>query len=180
MGAGLLSLVGAIGKHPCEKNWERITPLEYLIVDKPRYVNKYSKENISKDLYKSENSIKLLKKSPSLLLGEASILSPQNRINSLLPAISNLSFHSDDRSLMITGTKISKGSIAKLDSYLTVLSAAIKIQHFARRHCKPKPTSSKQSLRCLKLLEALAFVFKSRKGKYIKLLRRCMRKAKRI
>ncbi len=77
-------------------------------------------------MYKSQSSIKQLKKCASLL-GESIILGQQNRINSLLPAISS-SFHSEDQPLMIVGTKISKKSIAKLDSYYSLLSSTIKIQ----------------------------------------------------
>jgi hypothetical protein len=61
----------------------------------------------------------------------------QSRVNSILPAISNSSFHGEDKSLMVTGTKMTKNSLIKLDSYFRMMEAIIKIQRFVRKN-KPK------------------------------------------
>jgi hypothetical protein len=51
MGTGLLSLNGIIGKHPFEKKWHRITPLEYMVsIEKQKFIVKNSKENFVKPI----------------------------------------------------------------------------------------------------------------------------------
>ncbi len=95
-----------------------------------------------------------MKKCGSLIFGESSAIMQQSRINSLLPAISNSSFHSEDKGLIIVGTKLSKKSFMKMDTSIRVLSATIKIQRFIRNH-KPKDKSlinAKPSLSWMKMI----------------------------
>lgn len=97
-----------------------------------------------------------------------------SRVNSLFPAISS-SFHSDSP-FMIVGTKISKKSINKLDSYFVALTAIIKIQKFYRSQIKGKSNQHKCSLASLKLIEILAKITKKRKNKYFKYFYRLVKK----
>lgn len=122
-----------------------------------------------------------MKKCTSLLFGESNSKMQQSRINSILPAISNSSFHTEEKSLMIAGTKISKSAINKLDSYHTLLEATIKIQRFARKQIKNHARNANEfplSLSCLRLIEVLARVVKYRKGKHFKAMKRVFKRSK--
>lgn len=82
---------------------------------------------------------------------------------------------------MIVGRKVTKSYLNKLDRYHVVLSATLKIQYFIKKHFLLKSDIKSQvSLRCLKLIEKLAKINRTRMIKMFKKLRRFSKKLKKL